>query len=68
MSLNLFNLNERKTGIIVFGSSDVPNISHVNSGVLSSLEKSNVKNLSVLFDRALKFDRQINSVVKILTN
>ncbi len=33
MSLNCFYLNESKTEIIEFGSSEVPNISHVNSGV-----------------------------------
>ncbi len=40
MSLNILNLNESKTEIIVFGSSEVPNISHLNSGVLSSSVKS----------------------------
>ncbi len=33
MSLNCFYLNESKTEIVEFGSSEVPNISHVNSGV-----------------------------------
>ncbi len=55
MSLNFFNLNESKTEI-VFGSSEVPIISHVNSGVLSPSVKSGVKNLAVFFDSALKFD------------
>ncbi|KAI2665836.1 cGMP-specific 3',5'-cyclic phosphodiesterase [Labeo rohita] len=43
-----------KTEIIVFDSSDVLNIHHLNR----------VKNVGVLFDSALKFDRQINLVVK----
>ncbi len=64
MSLNFFYLNESKTEIIVFGPSEIPNISHLNSDVLSSSVKSCVKNLGVLFDSALKFDRQVNLVVK----
>ncbi|KAI2648195.1 putative RNA-directed DNA polymerase from transposon BS [Labeo rohita] len=64
MSLNFLKLNESKTEIIVFGSSDVPNTHHGNSSVLFSSVKSCVKNLGVLFDSALKFDRQINLVVK----
>jgi len=48
----------------MFGSSEIPNICHLNSGVLSSSVKSCLKNLGVLFDSALKFDRQINLVVK----
>ncbi len=35
-----------------------------NLGGLSSCVKHYVKNLGVVFDEHLKFDRQINSVVK----
>lgn len=52
------------TEIIVFGSPDVLENSFGNSGILSSSVKSSVKNLGVFFDSALKFDRQINAVVK----
>ncbi len=61
MSLNFFYLNESKTEIIVFGSSEDPNISHVNSGVLSPSVKSGVKNLGIFFGSALKFDLVVKS-------
>lgn len=35
-TISSFTLNESETEIIVFGSSQVPNIFHVNSGVFSS--------------------------------
>lgn len=59
MRSNFLYLNESKTEISVYGSSEVPNISQLNSGILYC-----VKNLGVLFDSALKFDEQINVVVK----
>lgn len=38
------NLNESKTEIIVFGSSEIPNILYLNSGVLSLSVNLCVKN------------------------
>ncbi len=61
LSLNFLNFNESKTEIIIFAPSDTPKI---NLGGLSSAVKQWVKNLGVVFDESLKFDRQINYVMK----
>ncbi len=60
LSLNFLNFNE----IIVFKPSDSMTAAEPNLGGLSSCVKHYVKNLGVVFDEHLKFDRQINSVVK----
>ncbi len=54
----------KKTEIIVFKPSDSMTAAAPNLGGLSSCVKHYVKNLGVVFDEHLKFDRQINSVVK----
>lgn len=59
MSLHFLKLNENKTEIIIFVSSET-----VNLGPLVSYNKMVVKNLCILFDKAFKFDKQINAVVK----
>ncbi len=64
MSFNFFNLNESKTEVIVFRSSEVPNIYHVNFVFLSRSVKSDVKKVGVFFDSALKFNKQMHLVVK----
>ncbi len=53
MSLNFLHLNEGKTEIIVFESSDVACSSGLNLDHLSSCVKPVVKNLRVYFDSAL---------------
>ncbi len=62
LSLNSLNFNENKTEIIVFGSSDSPSQITLGNSTLSV--KPWVKNLGFVFDDGLKFDKQINSVVK----
>ncbi len=64
LSLNFLNFNEEKTEIIVFKPSDSITAAEPNLGGLSSCVKHYVKNLGVVFDEHLRFDRQINSVVK----
>ncbi len=64
LSLNFLNFNEEKTEMIVFKPSDSMTAAKPNLGGLSSCVKHYVKNLGVVFDEHLKFDRQINSVVK----
>ncbi len=64
LSLNVLNFSEEKTEIIVFKPSDSMTAAEPNLGGLSSCVKHYVKNLGVVFDEHLKFDRQINSVVK----
>ncbi len=64
LSLNFLNFNKEKTEIIVFKPSDSMTAAERNLGGLSSCVKHYVKNLGVVFNEHLKFDRQINSVVK----
>ncbi len=64
LSLNFLNFNEEKTEMIVFKPSDSMTAAEPNLGGLSSCVKHYVKNLGVVFDEHLKFDRQIYSVVK----
>ena len=63
MTLNFLNLNENKTEIIMFGCgrADIP---ADFLGPLTPNIRSSVKNLGVIFDEMLKFDRQVSSVVK----
>ncbi len=64
MSLNFLNLNVSKTEEIVFGSLAVSgNIQQVMGDLAAYVEPS-VKKLCVVFDSALTFDKQVNSVVK----
>ncbi len=62
MSANFLNFNESKTELIWFGGPNVPELSIL--GELTPFCKPVVKNLGVLFDNTLKFDKQINSVIK----
>ncbi len=59
LSLHFLNFNESKTEIIVFGPSDSRSSPKVNLGDLNSSVKPWVKNLGVIFDDGLKFDKQI---------
>ncbi len=65
MSLNFLHLNEGKTEIIVFESSQVSSSPGLNLGNLSSCVKPVGKNLGVFFDSAIKFDKQIRVLVKV---
>ncbi len=64
MSANFLSLNDSKTEIIVFGPSEMSDTDGVNLGTLSPFRKHQVKNLGVICDSALKFNFQINEVVK----
>ncbi len=64
MALHFLKFNDSKTEIILFGQ--IENLASVNVhlGPLAAHNKVAVKNLGVWFDRELKFDKQINNVVK----
>ncbi len=64
LSHNFLALNENKTEVILFGPSDSYDFGDLDLGDLSSHVTPCAKNLGVLFDSGLKFDKQINSVVK----
>ncbi len=55
---------ESKTEMIIFGPSASSVTPKLNLVGLSSAVKPWVKNLGVVFDESLKFNRQINYVVK----
>ncbi len=64
LTQNLLAINENKTEIVLFGPSNFYDLGDLDLGNLSSYVSPCVKNLGVLFDSGLKFDKQINSVVK----
>ncbi len=57
-------LNEEKTEVVLFGPSDFYDGSNLDQGFLNSNATPCAKNLGVLLDSGLRFDKQINSVVK----
>ncbi len=64
MDENFLQLNENKTEVILSGSK--PQIDKYSAflGHFQSNNHSYVKNVGVIFDSDLKFDKQINSVVR----
>ncbi|XDV19494.1 hypothetical protein PO909_024959 [Leuciscus waleckii] len=60
MSANFFCLNESKTEMILFGPSESADTSKIKLGTLSPYLRHQVKNLGIICDSALKFDKQIN--------
>lgn len=64
MSMNFLSLNESKTDLILFGPSELDNEFQIKLGSLSQVRKYHVNNLGMIFDSALKFDKQINNVVR----
>ena len=64
MSQNHLMLNDTKSEIMLFGNTTACNNIRSGLGTLSTLEKPHVRNLGVVFDSDLNFDRQIRSVVK----
>lgn len=64
LAVNFLHLNESKTKIIVFAPSNASGSTNIDLGSLSIYGKSMVRNLGVIFDDALRFDKQINGVVR----
>ncbi len=64
LSLHFLIFNEKKNEIIVFRLSEFLDSPNLDLGEMSLCLKSWVRNLGIIFDDVLKFDRQINSVVK----
>ncbi len=62
LSNNFLNLNESKTELVWFGEPATSDLSSL--GELSPYCKPVVRDLGVMLDSSLKFDKQINSVVK----
>ncbi len=61
---NFLQLNEDKTEMILFGNKGYVNDAYGCLGQFPGKKLSCVKNLGVIFDSELKFDRQVNAVVK----
>ncbi len=61
---NLVQLNERKTEIMIFGRTVLNKAESVILGPWACYIQDRVKNLGVIFDSSLKFDNQINTVVR----
>ena len=64
MAQNYLQVNESKGEIILFGSPSTVDKISTDLGSLAPLVKPQVRNLGVIFDSELKFNKQINSVVK----
>ena len=64
MAQNYLQLNASKTEVVLFGPSDSSGGIANLLGPLAPYLHSHARNLGVIFDSALKFDKQINSVVK----
>lgn len=64
MSLNFLNFNEKKTEVMVFSGSGTSVTPLVDLGSLAQYHKQIITNLGVKVDTDLKFDNQINAVVK----
>lgn len=64
LSQNFLCLNEGKTECIVFGNSNLPSVSAPGPFALAPHLNHVVKNLGVKLDSSLKFDEQIDSVVR----
>ncbi len=63
LSKNFFFLNTDKTEVIFFGSSDSRHQNQLDFKHLHSFISPHVRNLCVVFDNHLKFNKQISSVV-----
>lgn len=67
MSQNVFQLNEIKSEIIIFGPpKSSAQISHKHLGSLSADVKPAATNLGVIFDSDLMFEKQITKVVQFM--
>lgn len=57
--------NESKTELILIGPSEPGDTVPLKLGPLSLFTKHQVKNLGVICDSALKFDKQINEIIRM---
>lgn len=64
ISSNFLQLNECKSEVVIFSPSKVAEKLTVHLGPLATNVSKQVRDLGVIFDSELKFDRQINAVVK----
>jgi hypothetical protein len=64
MADNFLQLNESKFEVMVFGPPKRAEQISVELGTLGSKVTTHARNLGVIFDAELKFDKQINAVVK----
>lgn len=64
MADSFLQLNESKYEVVVFGPPKLAKQLSEELGTLVSNVKTQVRNLGVIFDAELKFDKQINAVVK----
>lgn len=64
MALNFLKLNENKTEIVLFGRPDLVQVLANSLGPLAPNIGSQVRNLGVIIDGALRLDKQVRSVVK----
>ena len=64
MAQNCLQLNDSKTEVVLFGPSNSTGGIANHLGPLVLNLHTHARNLGVIFDPAVKFDKQINSVVK----
>jgi len=64
MSANFLQLNDSKMEVSIFGSSKFTEVVASKLGPLSGNLHTHVRNLGVIFDSALTFDKQTNGVVR----
>ncbi len=57
-------LNESKSDVVIFGPPKLAKLLSVHPDPLVTNINTQVRNLGVIFDSELKFDRQVSAVVK----
>ncbi len=64
MASSFLQLNESKSEVVIFGPPKLAKQLSVHLGPLATNINTQVRNLVVIFDSELKFDRQVSAVVK----
>ena len=65
LAQNYLQLNERKGELILFGSPKPVAQTTAGLGSMSTLVRPSVRNLGVIFDSKLNFDKQVSAVASI---